>query len=160
MTGDALGGIVITRAGRALRIPGVPAHPLVAEGTAAFDLARRQVSVPGTVTSFLSPWAGELLRVTMHDCRDDTTDHLRTLVLVLPAGDAMDLGLSDLQLLGALVEGWDDNRIRAGLGLTNPSDHAARLARDLGLPAPEALVQHAARVGLYLPPSLWNGAGT
>jgi hypothetical protein len=156
LTGDAVAGIAMTRAGRSVRIPRLPDHPLLVEGSATLAVARRHARGPGTVSTFLSPWAGALLRVSVLDCRDETADHLCLLVLIRPADDASHLGLSDLRLLGALVEGWDDHRIRAGMGLSDPARHLAHLARDLGFPATDALVQHAAREGLYLPPSLWQ----
>ena len=156
LTGDAVAGVVITRTGRAVRVPGLPTHPLLVEGSAPFAVARRYASNPGTFATFLSPWAGTRLRISVLDCRDETADHLCTLVVIRPGTDAGHLGMSDVRLLGALVEGWDEDGIRAGLGLSDPSGHAAQLARDLGLPAPSALVQHAAREGLYLPPSLWQ----
>jgi hypothetical protein len=97
-----------------------------------------------------------LLRVSLLDCRDETAEHLCSLVLIHPAGDAAHLGLSDVRLLGALIEGWDDERIRAGMGLSDPSGYAHELARHLALPSAGALAQHAAREGLCLPPMLWR----
>jgi len=155
LTGDAVGGVVITRAGRGVRIPGLPTHPLLVEGSPALTVVRRFVRARGTVSTFLSPWAGGLLRVSVLDCRDETADHLCSLVLVRPAGDASHLGASDLRLLGALVEGWDDERIRAWMGVSDPSGYARELTRYLALPSTEALVRHAAREGLYLPSELW-----
>jgi hypothetical protein len=155
LTGDAVGGVVITRAGRGVRIPGLPTHPLLVEGSPALTVARRFVRARGTVSTFLSKGAGGLLRVSVLDCRDETADHLCSLVLVRPAGDASHLGASDLRLLGALVEGWDDERIRARMGVSDPSGYARELTRHLALPSTEALVQHAAREGLYLPTELW-----
>jgi hypothetical protein len=156
LTGDALGGIAITRAGRAVPIPGLPTHPLLAESSAALAVARRYARAPGAAATFLSPWAGGLLRVNVLDCRDETADHLCSLVLVRPAGEASQMGQVDLRLLGALVEGWADDRIRAAVGLSDPSGDARQLAHRLGLPSREALVQRAAREGLYLPPVLWR----
>ena len=135
LTGDAVGGIAITRAGRGVRVPGLPTHPLLVEGSAALAVARRYARAPGTMSTFLSPWADGLLRVSVLDCRDETADHLCSLVLIRPAGDAAHLGLSDVRLLGALVEGWDDERIRAGMGLSDPSGYAKELARHLALPS-------------------------
>jgi hypothetical protein len=117
---------------------------------------RQHARAPGAVSTFLSPWAGKLVRVTALDCRDETVDHLCSLVLIRPADDASPLGLLDLRVLGALVDGWDDDRIRAGVGLPDPSGYVQALARRLALPSAEALVQHAAREGLYLPPVLWR----
>jgi hypothetical protein len=156
LTGDAVGGIAITRAGRGVRVPGLPTHPLLVEGSAALAVARRYARAPGTVSTFLSPWAGGLLRVSVLDCRDETADHLCSLVLIRPAGDASHLRPSDVRLLGALVEGWDDERLRSGLGLSDPSGYAQELARRFALPSAQALVQHAAREGLFLPPALWR----
>jgi hypothetical protein len=155
LTGDAVGGVVITRAGRGVRIPGLPTHPLLVEGSPALTVARRFVRARGTVSTFLSPWAGGLLRVSVLDCRDETADHLCSLVLVRSAGDASHLGASDLRLLGALVEGWDDERIRAWMAVSDPAGYAGELTRYLALTSTEALVQHAAREGLYLPSELW-----
>jgi hypothetical protein len=155
LAGDAVGGIAVTRAGRGVRIPGLPTHPLLVEGSAPLAVARRYARAPGTVSTFLAPWAQGLLRVTVLDCRDEAADHLSALVLIGPAGGASHLGGTDVRLLGALVEGWDDERIRAGMGLPDPSGYAAELARELGLPSTGALVQRAAREGLHLPPMLW-----
>ena len=156
LTGDAVGGVVITRAGRGVPVPGLPTHPLLVEGSAVLDVARLHARAPGTVSTLLSLCAGTLHRVSVLDCRDESADHLCALVLVRPAGEASRLALSDVRLLGALVDGWDDDRIRTGMGIVDPAGCVARLAGDLGLPSTSALVQHAAREGLYLPPSLWQ----
>jgi hypothetical protein len=156
LSGDALAGVAMTRTGRCVRLLDMPTHPLLAEDSPALALARRPARAAGTVSVFLCPWGGSFLRVSVLDCRDDTIDHLRALVLVRPAGEiAADLGPSDVRLLGALVEGWDEDRIRAGVGLSDPSGSARALARRLGLPSVGALAQHVAREGLYLPSSLW-----
>jgi hypothetical protein len=118
-------------------------------------VARRYAAAPGTAATFLAPWAGTHLRISVLDCRDDTADHLRALALVRPGGDALRLGLSDLKLLGALVEGWDDERVHACTGVSDAGRRVAALTRDLGSPDTGALVQRAAREGLYLPASLW-----
>jgi len=156
LTGDAVAGIAITRAGHGVRVPGLPTHPLLAEGAATVAVALRYARASGAISTFLSPWAGELLRVNVLDCRDETVDHLCSLVVIRPADEALLLGQSDLRLLGALVEGWDEQRVRAGTGVSDPVGHAQALARRLALPSTGALVQHAARKGLYLPPMLWR----
>jgi hypothetical protein len=155
LVGDTIGGIAVTRTGRGVRIPGLPTHPLLHDA-AVLAVVGRHAQGPGTVSTFVSPWAGEFRRVSVLDCRDDTTDHLCSLALVRSGDDAAGLELSDLQLLGALVEGWEDDRIRAEVGLSDPAASAAKLAHRLAVPTTEALVQHAAREGLYLPPPLWD----
>src|SRR4051794_11913396 len=97
LTGDAVGGTAITRAGRCVDIPGLPTHPLLVEGSATLSLARRAARAPGTISRFLSPWARGFARVSVLDCRDETVDHLSALALIRPAGDASQLGLTDLR---------------------------------------------------------------
>jgi hypothetical protein len=153
---DAVGGIAITRAGRCVHVPGLPAHPLLAEGSAVLAVARQHARAPGTDSTFLTPGAGGFLRVRVLDCRDAASDHLSLLVLVGPADDASHLGAAELRFLGALVDGWGDERVRARLGVGDPAGHARGLAQRLGVPSTAALVQHTAREGLYVPPALWS----
>lgn len=156
LTGDAIGGVVVTRAGRVEGVPGLPSHPLLRPGSPALAVARQQARSAGTTSSFLCPWRGALLRVRVLDCRDEGVDHLTSLVVVRPPGAASQLGAPELRLLGALVEGWDDDRIRTVLGVPDPPGSAAELAGRLGMPSAGTLVQHAAREGWHLPPMLWS----
>ena len=155
LTADAVAGVVMTRAGRHVPLPTLPTHPLLEEGTAASAVARRCLAAPGTAATFVSPWAGAFVRISVFDCRDEEIDHLTALALVRPAADARRLGRANLQLLGALVAGWDDERIQARTGWYDVAHRASRLASDLGFPDIGALVQHAAEAGLHLPPPLW-----
>jgi hypothetical protein len=156
LTQDVMGGIALTRGDRAVRVPGVPLHPLLVEGSAPLAVARMHARAPGTVSTFLCRWAGDFLRVCVLDCRDESSDHLSSLVLVRPAEDARHVGPSDLRFLGALVEGWDHEYIRVHVGVSDPETHASRLAGRLGFASTGELVQHASREGLYLPRALWG----
>ena len=156
MTADVVAGTVITRSGRRVPLPSLPSHPLLDERSAASAVALRCLSAPGTSATFVSPWKGTYVRISVLDCRDAGADHLSALVLVHPAPDAQRLGESNLKLLGALVEGWDDDRIRARSGIHDMSRRRSRLAVDLGFEDPGALVRHAAHEGLHLPPALWQ----
>jgi hypothetical protein len=156
MVPDAVAGAVLTRTGRAAPVPSLPTHPLLEEGSATLEVALRCLTGPGATATFLSPWGGSFVRVSVIDCRDETVDHLSGLVLVHRRGVAADVARADLQLLGALVEGWDEDRIRADVGPVDVALRSSGLAAELGLPGVEALVQHAAREGLHLPPLLWG----
>ena len=61
----------------------------------------------------------------------------------------------DLQVLGALLDGWPEERIAARLAGATIAERvdwvADRLARSSG---PRVLL-HAAREGLFVPPPLW-----
>jgi hypothetical protein len=156
LTADAVVGVVITRTGRKVPLPTLPPHPLLDEGSAALAMARRCLAAPGTTATFVTTWAGSFVRISVLDCRDESADHLTALVLVRPPGEAQRLGRTNLRLLGALVAGWDDKRIRASSGLDDMSGRSSRLASELGFSDVGALVQHAAQEGLYLPPPLWQ----
>jgi hypothetical protein len=155
LAGDAVAGVVLTRDGGYVPVPGLPPHPLLLPGSAVVAVARDQAGCAGAHGSFLSPSAGGLVRITVQDCRDESTDHLAALVLVRPAGDLAGLGFADLVLLGALLQGWDDERIAARFAIRQVAAHTARLADRLRLPSDHALLVHVARQGRYIPPALW-----
>jgi hypothetical protein len=155
--GDAEGGAVLTRAGRVLAVPGLPPHALLAAGSPVVAEAHRHVGTAGAHATFLSPSAAGLVRVTVLDCRDETADHLTGLVLVRAAGDLAGLAPADLELLGALLEGWDDEDINARCEVTHVAAHTDELAGRLGDSSTHALLVHVARAGLYVPPPLWPG---
>jgi hypothetical protein len=76
LTGDAVAGVVITRAGRTVPIPTLPSHPLLDERSPALAVARRCLDAAGTTASFVSSWAGSFVRISVLDCRDESADHL------------------------------------------------------------------------------------
>jgi hypothetical protein len=156
LAGDALGGAVLSRAGRCLPVPGLPQHPLLTDGSSVVAVAREQVGAAGAHSSFLSPWAGDLVRITVLDCRDEPADQLCALVLVRATGDLAGLRPTDLHVLGGLLQGWDDERIGAGCAVPRVAEHAEGMARRLALPTVHALLVHVAREGLYIPPVLWS----
>lgn len=96
---------------------------------------------------------GALLRISVLDCRGDAADHLRAAVLVSPEPDLRGLSRSELQVLGLVVEGWEDERIAAALG-TAVEDVAAAVTRSMHLLATPSRTELAVRVlrqGLFLP---------
>jgi hypothetical protein len=155
LAGDALGGAVLTRAGRCLPVPGLTGHPLLTAESAVVAVAREQVGSAGAHSSFLSPSPDGLLRITALDCQDGQADHLSTIVLVRHADDLEGLTMRDLQFLGALLAGWEAERVGARCGIEDVGAHADALAQRLGLSSRDQLLLHAAREGRYLPPALW-----
>jgi hypothetical protein len=155
LPGDAVAGAVLTRAGHCLPVPGLPSHPLLTSDSQVVAVAREHAGTAGAHSSFLSPWAGGLVRITVLDCRDEKSDHLAVLVLVHPAGDLAGLDPGDLQVLGGLLQGWDDERINAGCAVPRAAAQAEGMARRLRFPSTHALLVHVAREGRYVPPALW-----
>jgi hypothetical protein len=90
------------------------------------------------------------------DCRDQRPDHLRGVVLLRPAGDLQGLGWTDLQVLGALLHGWDAARVGARFPVPAVASRLERIAAQLKIPSSRHLLLHAARTGLYVPPALWQ----
>jgi hypothetical protein len=155
LAGDALGAVVLTRGGRCLPVPGLPRHPLLVPDSPVLTVARACAGGPGARSTFLCPAYGGLIRITVLDCRDESTDHLSALVLVRPVEDTWGLRPLDLRILGAQLEGWDDERISACCGVPWDAVRAEEQAHRLGFGTVPALLLRVARAGLYVPPALW-----
>jgi hypothetical protein len=163
LTRDAVGGVALTRSGRAVPLPGLPWHPLLASGTAALAVAGEYLTAPGAHASFLSPspdGAGDLVRLTVLDCREQSSDHLTGVVFVRPAGVPDGLRPADLQVLGALLHGWHEEQVAARWPHPSVAERLERMAAHLGVRSCAHLLLHAAREGVYVPPALWQGAAS
>jgi hypothetical protein len=152
-SGNAVGATVLTRGGRSMPIPGVPSHHVFTANSKVAQVARRQARTAAARSSFLCPWAAGLVRISVLNCRDETADHLCALVTAEPAPNLDGLRYSDLCLLGALLEGWDHDRIHAAAG--GAPAQLDEIMQLLGLDTLHALLLYAAREGLYIPPGLW-----
>jgi hypothetical protein len=160
LTGDAVAGAVLTRAGRTLPLPGLPEHALLAPDSTVVKVAGEYLTAAGAHASFLSPRSqrsGDLVRITVLDCRNQPPDHLRAVVLVRPAVDLHGLRPTDLRVLGALLHGWDDQRIGARFPVPPVAARVEAMVVRLGVPSSRHLLLRAAREGLYVPPALWRG---
>jgi hypothetical protein len=159
LTGDAVGGVVLTRAGATLPLPGLPDHPLLAPGSVVPAVASEHLTGPGAHASFLCPFAGaagELVRITVLDCRDQPPDHLSAVVLVRRRVDPQGLQLADLQVLGALLYGWRVKQVATAFPGPPLAARLHRMAAQVQARSPGHLLLHAAREGCYVPPALWR----
>jgi hypothetical protein len=152
---DPIGGAVLSRGGRCLSVPGMPMHPLLTPTSPVVEVARTQAASTGDHARFLCPWSGSLLRVTVLNCLDERTDHLSAMVVLNIPNGHVELGLTDLQVLGALLDGWSLARISAECAVPAVAQHLEHLARQLGCPSVHALLMQASAQGLYIPPPLW-----
>jgi hypothetical protein len=105
----ASAGVVLTRGGDVLPLPGLPGDRLLVPGSPTLTVAADELANTGAHTSFLVPAPGtdgeQLIRVTALDFGCADLDHLSAGVLLGPPGDLRGLTVLDLRVLGHLVEG-------------------------------------------------------
>jgi hypothetical protein len=161
LVGGAAAGVVLTRGGGTLPLPGLPDHRLLTPGSPVMTTAGRELADSRVRISFLAPCPGShhepLVRVTAFDCAVPDLDHLSAAVLLSPPGDLRGLGTLELRVLGLLVEGTTSIPAIAAALVVD----AARVADALGaavvaLAAPDitAAAVRALRTGLRIPPEL------
>jgi hypothetical protein len=155
---DVFAGAVLTLAGNTLPLPGLPTDPVLAAGSPVIAEVVERLAVGDLYATFLHPAlgarAGALLRVTALDCSNETADHLRAAILLSPEPELHGLSRHDLQVLGLIVAGWeDDERIAAALNSTTEdvAESARRGMQLLGAPSRTGLAVRALREGLFLP---------
>jgi DNA-binding CsgD family transcriptional regulator len=160
----ATAGVVVTRAGRSLALPGLPAHPLLAAGSLVLAEVARHLAGDGEYTQFLWPAPGPApttgyVRVAALGCAALPPHHLAAAVVLALARDLHGLTPVQLQILGLLVEDWTNDRIAGALGLTPRAvaDHLARIRAQLGAPTRDVVTLRALREGLYVPASFLGG---
>jgi hypothetical protein len=159
----ATAGVVLTRGGDTLPLPGLPDHRLLAPGSPLLAAAARELAGSDTYVTFLAPTTdayagdGRLVRVSALDCARPPLDHLCAAVLLSAPGDLRGLTPLDLRVLGLLVEGVTRvPAVAAALGVDERTAADALRASLLALQAPNrtAATVHALRTGLRIPPQL------
>jgi hypothetical protein len=161
IVGAAEAGVVLTRGGDALPLPGLPDDRLLAPDSPILAAATHELSAGGPYTAFLAPVAGpdgeRLARVTALDCTVPELDHLSAAVLLSAPGDLRGLTSLHLRLLGHLVAGTTEvPALAAALGLDPRSTTEALRRAQVALDAPgvTAAATRALRTGLRIPPAL------
>ncbi|MFC6018825.1 hypothetical protein ACFP2T_21765 [Plantactinospora solaniradicis] len=158
---DAVGGVVLTRDGTAVPLPGLREHALLAPGSALLTTAARQHALGNGGGSFLWP-------VRPHTCNDEKDEFIRVVVLacppepshlvalvlvsVVPSGRPV-LSRDELMILGMLLEGWSDQRIAVAMDLPARAvaEMTHRLTMRLGAPDLHTALLRAARWGWFIP---------
>jgi hypothetical protein len=155
---DASAGVVLTRRGDVLPLPGLPGDRLLAPGSPILRTTADELADGGTYLSFLAPSLGtgeQLIRVVALDVARPDLDHLAAAVLLCPPGDLRGLTPLDLQVLGLLVEGVTDIPALARSlheARDTIADSLGRTLVALGTSDLTAAAVRALRSGLRIPP--------
>src|SRR3954468_7182874 len=167
IVGTAEAGVVLTRGGDVLPLPGLPDDRLLAPDSPILAAATHELSAGGPYTAFLAPTAdpdgGRLTRVTALDCTLPDLDHLSAAVLLSSPGDLRGLTPLELRVLGHLVAGTTEvSALAAALHLDPGTAIEALHRAETALAAHDltAAATRALRTGLRIPPTLAGpGAG-
>jgi DNA-binding CsgD family transcriptional regulator len=160
LVGHATAGVVLTRQGNSLPLPGLPPHAVLRSGSAVLSAAATELD-DHTHASFLCPYRGRegperQIRVTALSCPPDLPRYLVAVMLISPAGETFSLTRRELEILGLLVEGWPNARIAKALFVSHSTvtTHVEHILAKLRLPSRAAAGVLALRLGLYIPLSL------
>jgi hypothetical protein len=158
---EATAGVVLTRGGDTLPLPGLPTHRLLSSGSAIITTTARELADSDTYITFLAPSAdpagyGRLVRVTALNCARPELDHLAAAVILSPPGDLRGLTPFHLRVLGLVAQGSPVRAIAATLGV-DARTVADALHVALGVMETSdltAAIVRAVRIGLRIPPQL------
>lgn len=158
---DATAGVVVTRHGHTLPLPGLPEHPMLVPGSPVLTTATQQVSGRHQHLTFLFPCPTEHdndnhARVTILAGPPSPPQYLTAVVVLSPPGDLHGLTGQELAILGQLIDGRSDPQIAAALHLTPRAvtEDIEHILDKLGAPTRLLGVVRASQQGLYVPPSL------
>jgi hypothetical protein len=157
----ASAGVVLTRGGDVLPLPGLPDDRLLAPSSPILTVAADELANSGAYTSFLVPTpdtGGEqLIRVTALDFARPDLDHLSAAVLLGPPGALHGLTVLDLRVLGLLVEGVTDIPALGQalhVGMAAVADSLGRSLAALRRSDLTAAAVRALRDGMRIPPGV------
>jgi hypothetical protein len=156
-------GVLLTRAGSVLPLPGMAFDPVLAAGSPVLAEAAARLDAGDAHAAFLHPapgaaLTGALLRVSVLDCRGENLDHLRAVVLVSPDPELRGLTYRELEILGFVVAGRTDEHISSAMETTPlvVADCIHRSMQLLAAPSRTGLAVRALREGLFLPERAWD----
>jgi DNA-binding CsgD family transcriptional regulator len=154
---DATAGVLLTRSGDVVPIPGLPCHQLLASGSSVVAAARHMA--PGAPSSFLVPYAPVIdryLRITVMPAPDGGNGAFAAILTVSDCCDRRGLTQRELEILGLMISGWPDLRIAHVLQLAESAvpSHVDHILVKLAADSRALAAARAQRYGLYIPSEL------
>ncbi|MGX7676958.1 LuxR C-terminal-related transcriptional regulator [Plantactinospora sp. DSM 117369] len=157
----AVAGVVLTRGGDVLPLPGLPDHPQLRPGSAVLAAAAESLAEEEPHAAFLchgDPEVGDrgFARITVLACPQHVPAYLRAVVLLSPPGELRGLTRRELEILGLLIDGCSNRRIANTLVIAprTVAAHVEHILAKLAAPSRTLAAVRAFRQGLYLPRSL------
>jgi DNA-binding CsgD family transcriptional regulator len=156
----AVAGVVLTRGGNTVAVPGLPGDPLLAPGSPVVVAACAVLDPGGVQALFLAPRddtvGAALIRVTAMNCPLQPCGYLRAMVLLSSPPDLRGLTRRELCILGLLIAGWPHARIAAALIISAGAlaSHIAHIMVKMDASSATVAAVRALRQGLYLPAAL------
>jgi DNA-binding CsgD family transcriptional regulator len=152
---------VLTMSGGTEPLPGLPTHPLLKENSAVRAAAVAHLGGSPDYATFLAPYdrppaqAGHV-RITLFGCDGSPPRYLRAVMAVSAPGDLCGLTGTELEILGALVDGATAASIAVARGIPVGivDDHLERIRIKLAVPNRITAGLRAVREGLYVPTEL------
>jgi DNA-binding CsgD family transcriptional regulator len=158
---NAEAGIVLTRTGDVLPLPGLPTHPLLTPGSEVLASAAQPLAGRHGHIVFLCPRPGNstadgYARITVLAFPPHRPLYLTAVVVVSAPDNLHGLTGTELEILGLLIDDWSDQRIAAALHvpLLTVAEHVEHILDKLAAPTRILACLRAVRGGLYIPPSL------
>jgi DNA-binding CsgD family transcriptional regulator len=155
---EATAGIVLTRCGEVLPLPGLPDHRLLEPGSAVLAAAAAELAQGGPHASFLAPLpntdgGGTHARITALGTPPDLKAFAAMVLLLSPAEELHGLSHRELEVLGLLVTGASNERIAVTLGITGRTveAHIDHVRAKLDASSRTAAAARALRLGLFVP---------
>jgi DNA-binding NarL/FixJ family response regulator len=134
-------------------------------GSGVLRVAAEQLAGRAVYATFLSPAATQpdadgYLRVTAMAAPPDPPCRSVAVVTVSPAGELHGMTRRELEVLGLLVEGWPNQAMAIGLGITERTvaAHVEHILAKLAVTSRTVAAVSALRLGLFVPRLLHGGA--
>jgi DNA-binding CsgD family transcriptional regulator/ABC-type transporter Mla MlaB component len=169
MVADATAGIVLTRSGTAIPLPGLPDHPVLHANSVVLSVAARSLVGGVNHTTWLCPYlrTGAVNRTVRGLCRITAlacpgSRYGWGVVMVSPFPNLPGLTHRELQVLGLLTEGRSNRSIATTLEITERTvaAHVEHVLLKMSAPSRTAAVSRALREGLYIPSAFIDDCDT